>query len=420
MKVAFVSQPWDTLNAPVSSGSIPIWTYEAAKRLVARGDCEVTIYARQSEGQLAYEMAGSIAYRRVSTVGNRVCNAGCKGLTKVSAGFRYLNSRLYCLPYFWRVARELRRRQYDVVHIHNFSQAVPIVRSLNPNIKIVLHMHCEWLTQFDQNVIARRLALCDLVIGCSDYVIEKIRDRFPLFSSITQRVFNGVDIQQFTPAKTARTTEAQTVLFVGRISPEKGLHTLLSAFEQVAERFPNAQLNIVGPNKPASAEFIAELSEDPIVQKLALLDPPNYLQRLKEQVPDAIASRISWVGPISHLQLQDSYHQADVLVNPSFSEAFGMSLVEAMASGLPVVATRVGGMVDVVREGETGLLVPMDDAVALAGAIGRLLADAPLRVEMGAKGRSRAEKLFSWEAIATDLLTHYQTLLEPSHTEAST
>lgn len=411
MKVAFVSQPWDTLRSPVSAGSIPIWTYEVAKRLTADRPlkCSVIIYARRSEGQLAQESVDAIEYRRVSVAGSKLCNAGCKAIAQLAPKFRYLSSRLYALPYFLRVALDIKQQQCDIVHIHNFSQAVPIIRALNPNLKIVLHMHCEWLTQFDREMIAQRLSQCDLAVGCSDYITDKIKSRFPLFAQKCRRVYNGVDVAQFAAGSSA---EASSVLFVGRISPEKGLHTLIAAFERIAARFPHTQLQIVGPNKPASAEFITDLSEDPKVQELALLDPPNYLQHLRTQISEALATRISFEGEVSHLQLQDYFRQAALLVNPSFSEAFGMSLVEAMASGVPVVATRVGGMVDVVEAQETGLLVLAGDVEALAAAMARLLDDQMLRQTMGAKGRSRAEKTFAWEAIAAELLTHYCKLME--------
>lgn len=407
MKIAFVSQPWDTLRSPVTSGSIPIWTYEVAKRLSA--DCAVTIYARRSEGQLAQEIASGVEYRRVAISGNRWCNAASKAIARAAPKFRYLNSRLYGLPYYMRVAADLRKQSCDVVHIHNFSQAVPIIRALNPTIRIVLHMHCEWLTQFEKDIVKSRLEKCDLVIGCSDYITNKVRSHFPQMAQKCQRVYNGVDVQQFTVGL-RNVRQKQRVLFVGRISPEKGLHTLIEAFKQIADRFPASELQIIGPNKPTLAEFIADLSDDLKVRRLALLDPPNYLERLKMQVPESLAQRISFVGQVSHLQLQDYFQQSALLVNPSLSEAFGMSLVEAMASGVPVVATQVGGMTDVVTDGETGLLVPADDAEQLGAAIAHLLSDEALRQVMGQQGRQRAEDVFAWDAIASDLLSHYHAL----------
>ena len=415
MKVAIVSQPWDTLRPPVSSGSIPIWTYETAKRLSQ--SCEVVLYARRNEGEPAQEVVDGIEYRRVAIAGNRPCNGIVKAFAKAYRRFRYLNSRLYYGPYPFRVAADLRRQQCDIVHIHNFSQFVPAIRALNPHIKIVLHMHCEWLSQFDRTVIANRLSQTDLIIGCSDYITNKVKARFPEFAHRCQRVYNGVDVSQFQASEqTGQQQEAQTndlnLLFVGRISPEKGLHTLLQAFEKIADDFPAAKLYLIGPDKPTTVEFIADLSDDPLVRQLADLDPPNYPQNLRNQVPKHLKDRIIFTGAISHLALHSHFQKAAVLVNPSLSEAFGMSLIEAMATGTPTIATQIGGMPDIVKPGETGLLVPPAQPGALANALSTVLADKVLRESMGKIARQRAVETFSWEAIATTLLSHYQSLCQ--------
>lgn len=413
IKVAIVSQPWDTLRSPVTSGSIPIWTYQVAK-VLARS-CEVVIYARRSEQQLASEVIGGIEYRRMSVRGTRLCNGIAKAGARLYRKFRYLSSQLYYLPYSLLIAADLRRQSCDVVHIHNFSQFVPAIRALNPAIKIVLHMHCEWLSQFDRKTIAPRLEQCDLIVGCSDYITGKIKARFPEFAPKCQRVYNGVDTDQF--GTQLHSTEQLpgpelTVLFVGRISPEKGLHTLIAAFEKVSVEFPDAKLYLVGPDKPTSAEFIADLSDDPIVRQLAELDPPHYPHNLRSQLPPGLKSRVVFPGAVSHLELNQYFQSADVLVNPSLSEAFGMSLVEAMACGVPTVATTVGGMVDIVIPGKTGLLVPPNQPAALATAITQLLSDQALRVRMGEAGRQRAVERFDWRAIAADLGNSYHRLLQ--------
>ena len=135
-----------------------------------------------------------------------------------------------------------------------------------------------------------------------------------------------------------------------------------------------------------------------MVQKLTDLNPLNYPKNLREQVPQRLKDRVTFIGAVSHLELQTYLQEAAVLLNPSLSEAFGMSLVEAAASGIPVIATQVGGMTDVVVPGETGLLVPADDPQALAEAMGQLLSDKDQRQRMGLAGRVRAVEKFSWEA----------------------
>ena len=418
LKVAFVNQAWDNVSPPVSAESIPIWTYETAKRLAR--DCEVVIYARRDKNQATVEMYEGVEYRRVSVSGSKLCNGAAKVGSKLFSSFRYLNSRLYYLPYALRVALDLQQQQCNIVHVHNFSQFVPIIRAFNPKIGIVLHMHCEWVTQFKPAVIGPRLKQTDLIVGCSDYITNKIKAQFPPAAARCQTVYNGVDTDQFAEAQErVRQRSLQTIsaaqsssslLFVGRVSPEKGLHTLVNAFCQIVAQFPTAQLFIVGSKRQISSEFIVDLSDDPLVQNLAIYDEVNYLETLKAQLPSEIAHRVIFTGQISHLLLQDYFQRADVLINPSVSEAFGMSLVEAMATGTPTIGTAVGGMPEIVRHGETGYVVPPEQPDKMAGAIARLLSDKLLREQMGEAGRTRTVEMFSWQAIATSLLHQYNRL----------
>ncbi len=413
MKVAFVNQPWDTVVLPVQSGSIAIWTYEVARRLVP--SCDVIIYARRNRHQKQVEGYEGVQYRRVSVATIRVVNKFLKLFSKIHNNWPFFSSRLYCLGYALRVAMDLKEQQCDVVHIPNFSQFVPIIRAFNPSIKIVLHMHCEWLTQLDPAMIARRLSQVDLVVGCSEYITEKIRKRFPQFASRCQTVFNGVDVEHFL-AKTGiseiKDNSTKRILFVGRISPEKGLHVLLDAFQTVAAHYPQAQLEIAGPQKPTPIEFLIALSDDPKISELASFAPESYFAHLQGKLSPNTASQISFSGHVQHLELPDYYRKADVLINPSFSEAFGMSLVEAMAAGVPVIATRVGGMTEIVEEGRNGLLVESGNASALAEAILQLLSDDDLRESMGKAGHQRSLELFSWERIAENLLNQYRHISE--------
>ena len=113
---------------------------------------------------------------------------------------------------------------------------------------------------------------------------------------------------------------------------------------------------------------------------------------------------------MSHAEALALYQGADIAVVPSlWREPFGLVAVEAMAAGLPVVASDTGGLSDIVRPGQTGLLVPPGDAAALAAALETLLDDAALRARMGAAGRIQAETGHDWQAV---IRRHYLPLLE--------
>jgi len=204
--------------------------------------------------------------------------------------------------------------------------------------------------------------------------------------------------------------EAKRLLFVGRVSPEKGLHVLLDAFQKVIERYPRTRLEIVGPASLVSIELLVTLSDDPKVADLASFYSGSYFSHLRDKLPSGVAPQVCFTGSVPYSQLTNHYRNGDVYVQPSFSEAFGMPVAEAMASGLPVVAARVGGIPEVVVNGKTGLLVESGDATALAEAILRLFEDEDLRKSMAKAGRQRILELFSWERIVESLLRQYKSI----------
>jgi glycosyltransferase involved in cell wall biosynthesis len=113
-------------------------------------------------------------------------------------------------------------------------------------------------------------------------------------------------------------------------------------------------------------------------------------------------------GFVPHDELQQLYARAAIVACPSRREGFGVACLEAMAHGRPVVASAVGGLTDLVVDGETGLLVPPRDVVALRAALDRLLGDRDLRRRLGSAGRERARERFSWDAVTDATLAAYR------------
>ena len=431
MKIAFVHQPIGTISSSDPRGAIELWTYEVARRL-ARSS-EVIIYAKRGRHQKKFEYSQGVRYQRIST-------AVDEWFTFISAAFNKLGrfslfrkiqtvvfsrdverplfaSSLFYLTYALQVAKDLRKEKCDIVHLHNFSQFVPIIRALNPKINIVLHMHCEWLTQLDRAMIKKRLREVDSIIGCSEYITEKIRLVFPQFAERCQTIYNGVDIDYFVSRNRcvlANKNGVKRLLFVGRVSPEKGVHVLLEAFQEVVKRYPQAQLEIVGSVSIPRIEFIVALSDNPEISKLGrFYKKTGYLSHLQEQLFSLnIVDNVTCTGFIPHRYLIKHYRQADVLVNSSFSEAFGMSLIEAMACQVPVVATRVGGMTEIVEDGKTGMLVKSGNASDLAEAILRILSEKDLRKKIRNAARERVVELFSWDRIVEKLMYQYKKICD--------
>jgi glycosyltransferase involved in cell wall biosynthesis len=331
----------------------------------------------------------------------------------------YMFSYFYHFFYFLRAALSIRASKCDVVLIINFLQGAAIIKFFNPSAAVCLRMGCEWLTQFAPAVSGRRLRNVDLIIGVSDYISQGIRIRFPEVAPRCFTVRNGVDTIRFCPLpgvppqkQNLQKQNIKRILFLARVSPEKGAHVLIQAFKILAESRPALRLDIVGG---AGMLPYIYLAPDPDDQAIATLEPfygnglcdivhrnvrlrgRSYIGELAAEV--AGDERIVFHGPVSHGETIDFYRRAAVMVFPSvWNEPSGNSTVEAGACGLPVISTYSGGIPEYVEDGRTGLLTARGDASELARAIAKVLDDAALAHVMGEAGRQRVLERFTWEA----------------------
>lgn len=423
MKIAFINQPLDSL-VPPHQNSIGIWTYKVAPYLAM--DHPVTVFGQRPPNPLFRIGRDRVRYHFIPAIDS--ARALCARLEAwrdrlPNPRLPEFASRLYYYPeYALQVALQLRRHHPDIIHIHNLTQFVPMMREFHPSAKIVLHMNCEWLSQLESATMARRAQQCDLILGSSEYITEKILGRFPELEERCRTVYNGVDAVLFTPGRsgdgmgtasgtTAAVADPPRLLFVGRVSPEKGVHLLLEAFARVAATHPTVHLDIAGPIRALPLPLIIGVSTDPLVQALSSFYPEDYEAQLRRRIPPQLEGRVHFLGRLSQLELVACYRRATILVNPSLSESFGMSLVEALACEKPVVATRVGGMPTIVGNDDVGLLVPPGEVEPLAAGIRTLLRDPARRLAMGRKGRARVLERFAWPRVAKKLLEHYDALL---------
>jgi len=180
--------------------------------------------------------------------------------------------------------------------------------------------------------------------------------------------------------------ENPTVLYTGRIEYRKGTLDLLRSAALVGREFPNIKYLIAG-------------ARDNSINDETLEDTLNQ---------GNVRSHVEFLGHVPWQQLAKWYRRASVFVMPSYYETFGISVIEAMAFGLPVVATNVGGLPEVVQDGVTGILVPSKDPNALADAIVRLLRDPDLRKRLGNAGRERVLSEFRTDRIVEQTLKVYE------------
>ena len=413
MKLSFVNQPWTIAAPPKVSDSTGIWSYQIS--LCLANSCQISYYGRQ-DNTASYSEENSqskIEYRAISSRLDSLTRypiAIAKKLKLYPKLKPYFSTTLYHYGYITQIAEDASQRSYDIIHIHNFTQFVPIIRNRNPKAKIVLHMHCEWVNRMEKEAIALRLSEVDLILSCSDYVTNKNKSRFPQYAEICQTVNNGVDADYFAPSVNShpqQDIDAPQILFVGRISPEKGVHDLIDAFIKVVQKYPRAVLTIAGPHFVVGKEYLFDLQPEPEVQALKEFYRINYLKYLQNKVPANLSSQVIFTGSLAHQELLPYYQKADVTINPSLSEAFGMSLVEAMATQTPVIATKIGGMPEIVDDGVTGLLTEPGNPQALADTIVELISDPTRARAMGKAGRQKVLQSYTWSKIAESLVDRY-------------
>lgn len=407
-RIAVLPQPMDVVLPP-NPTSIGVCVYETARRL---SGFDVTVYTGTREAGPSVEEVSGIRLKRIPVKWDLRLNRLIRKLPLYGRRRPPFSSRFYYHPYILKTALDLRQERFDAIHIHSFSQFVPVVRAFNPSARIILHMHGAWLTEISPEAIRPCIKKADAIIGCSGFLTDGIKGAFPELSGRCHTVHNGVDPALFPfHGPRALKNTGPRLLFVSRVSPEKGVHVLLSAFERISREFPGTSLDIIGPEAVTPIEYIVGLSNDESVKALERFYMSGYQDHLESMVPEGLKNKVRFIGNLPHSALSGFYRASDVFVNSSLSESFGMPIIEAMSAGLPVVATKTGGIREVVDDGRTGILVRPGDENSLADAVIRLLKDERLRRSMGEAGRGRVLRNFTWDKVTGDLERLYSQLL---------
>jgi glycosyltransferase involved in cell wall biosynthesis len=436
MKLAFVNQPIDTIIPP-NQNSVGTCTLEVARPMAQLA--EVLVYGLKDNHVDPAALAAEykIDFRFIpSTRLDRILFSGQKKYAKVFRRSSPISTSRWLFPNYGRqVALDLQRQGCDVVHLQHCSQYAPVIRALNPRVKIVLHLHAEWFSQSNPAVLENRLAAVDLLTTVGRYVTEKTKRTFPFIADRCKTTYNGIDLREFprdADYDASRNRAVKRILYSGAVSPHKGLHVLFAAFTRVVREYPNVHLDVVGPvgNYPLEENF--DLDDVETIKTVApFYATPRwslfksklsrkasgksmYLALLEASLPADVAPKIAVWGMIPRQQLLDKYYSSDIFAFPPiWDEGFGLPPVEAMAAGLPVVATRSGTVVETVVEGVSGFLIEKNNVEELARALLVLLKDDDRREAMGRAGRRRALQHFTWNHVATGMFARYRELCQP-------
>ena len=286
-----------------------------------------------------------------------------------------------------RIRSRLRAFDPDVVHVHEpTTPSTSMYAALNSPAPVVATFHAyldgSRLLGLAKPMLSRVMARVSVAIAVSEAAASFSVRRFGREPLI---IPNGVEVERFSDAEpSAGAPTGQVVLWVNRLDPQKGFRVAVRAFDHLARQFQDAQLVVAGDGSDRAA--IDEL-------------PPDILER------------VTMLGTVAHEELPGWFASADVFVSPALGqESFGIVLVEAMAAGLPVVATDIPGYREVLRPDAEGLLVPAGNPIALANAVRRILLDPSLSSRYSSAGRARAGA-FSWSRVLPELEAAYDRAL---------
>ena len=322
--------------------------------------------------------------------------------------------RLYglrALAHQTRFARDLRRNRIQMLHTYNFYPtvfAVPVARLAGvPAIVVSIRDTGVYLSPWKRRVQRAVCRLAHRILANAEAVRQwLIADGYaPGKISVIR---NGIDLSRFAPRdgdgsvrrELGLPTDAPLVTVLSRLTPMKGLEDFLEAAAVVARRVPRARFLIVG--------------DDHVVRDGVVVSRAEYRRELEDRARRlGLGEHVVFAG--LRLDVPRVLSEVAVSVLPSLSEGLSNVVLESMAAGVPVVATRVGGSPEVVDDGRTGFLIPPRDPAALADAICEVLERPGLAASLGAAGRRRAAEQFSNERMVADTERFYLGLFATTH-----
>jgi glycosyltransferase involved in cell wall biosynthesis len=378
-KVMMITGPTHTIP-PLKGAAVETWMYEVSKRLsryephIASISDPLYPHRECRDGIYFYRIQFSRLYKRLF-----------QKMTKLDP-----------LSYPKRIAHIINKVQPDIIHMHNVARwADSLIKLIkNDGIKKVLHMHNEFSDLCKTEV--------DLFIGCSNYITDSYRN-----SSIRAKyyscIYNGVDLDRFMPywkrkserdnirEKFGINRDEFVVLYIGRVSPEKGVeHFVKSAL--MLKDSKNVRFFVVGEisrgNKSSSR---VRYGKDILGMAAPLKD------------------RIIFTDVFPPSQIHLLYLLGDVFVVPSnFNEPFGIVAIEAMSTGLPVIARQRGGLKEYIINGLNGFFIDEGNiSEDIVQKINLLISNDGLRQKIGMEARRTVEKRFPWEVIASEVERQY-------------
>lgn len=333
------------------------------------------------------------------------------GLPELPPNFEWRaeSSPHYSLRELWQVSRAVRRAGADLFHAPHYVVPAALPCPLVVTVHDLIHLRFPALRKAHERVyartmIGRALRRARRTIAVSETTARELRESFGASARHVVAIPNGVDERfrdALAPAELAHRLEQiglekGYLLFVGNPKPHKNLTLLLDAHARLVARREDAPFLVVVGGTPESA---------------ARSGVPASLRAAAATAHLAARRKVGFLGRVEDEGLPALYQGAIALVIPSLWEGFGLPALEAMASGLPVVAADRGALPEVI--GEAGILIDPDDIESLIAGLEKVLASAELRAKLARRGRHRAAA-YSWEITARRTLEIYRQALDSS------
>lgn len=292
--------------------------------------------------------------------------------------------------YTWFIERA---KDADILH----SQNAPLLALMAEGKRMLLHVHNLMALPYYE-LASKKYNRCAFAC-CSPFIRRYfIRNNPGIPEERIAELPNGIDTVRFKPLGGRLRNEVPRILFTGAWLKQKGIFTLLEALGMLESRGVRFEASIAGSSYLYTTGDFQQWQ----------IDSDRHVREAASKVKS-----VRIVDPTSYDRMPDLYRSCDIYAFPSiWDEPFGLGIIEAMSCGLPVVGCTVGAVPEIVAHGETGLLVPPEDAAAMAGALERLIGDEGERRRMGASGRRRAEENFNLVKHASGLIKIYETLME--------
>ena len=297
-----------------------------------------------------------------------------------------------------RMVAYLRRGKFDVLHAHDlWSNMMGVVAGKLAGVPVVITSqrdlsHGDWYQGSRKKWLRRAQNASSAVVTNARMIREGLVSQEGLAADKVRVIYNGVDLERFVTSPSMRARifsgmeRAKLIVLVGNMHTDvKGQPTLIAAASEIVSRFPQARFVLVGDGDKRR-EFEAGAHAAGVAASFMFLGRRN-------DVADILAA-------------------CDIAVLPSAAEGMPNAVLEYMAAGLPVVASAVGGNLEVIADGGTGLLVPPGNATALAQAVSRLLGDEVLALRLARTGRELVQQRFSFERLTREVGALYEELLQ--------